>query len=117
MTSVAKGFLPRLLGLMPVSWRLRVRGRLAGEAAPKRGCDDADALFFPACSCVHTCFMACRVDLAFVARDGCVLAAQQGVPPWRVVRAKGAYGVLERLSCSERWPVPGEFLPVSDWMH
>lgn len=53
---------------------------------------------FPRCSSVHTCFMAYPVDIAFIDRDGNVLARYENVRPWHMCSCPGAWAVLERPS-------------------
>ena len=53
---------------------------------------------FPRCSSVHTCFMAYPIDIAFIDRDGNILARYENVRPWRMCSCLGAWAVLERPS-------------------
>ena len=100
--SRADGFVRRAVGLIPASWA--ARRAEAGEKGPTA----VDALLIPRCSCVHTCWMAAPMDLAFIGADGLVLSAERAVGPWRVRRAPGASCALERLSCDRPWPSAGE---------
>lgn len=79
---VADRFMTRLLGLTD--------RRLARRGA-------AVAMGFPDCGSVHTCFMSGAIDVAFLDGEGSVLAVFAAVPPWRVLRCRGARSVLERL--------------------
>jgi len=84
-------FLARLLGLM---------GR---RAAPEEG------LWIVPCSCVHTFFMRCAIDVVFLDAHANVLRIEQNCRPWRVVSCKGAASVLELPAgaCAERGMAPG----------
>jgi uncharacterized membrane protein (UPF0127 family) len=53
-------------------------------------------LLIPRCSSVHTFGMRFALDLAFLDGGGAVLREVKAVPPWRVVRCRGASAVLER---------------------
>lgn len=53
---------------------------------------------FPRCSSVHTCFMAYPIDIAFIDRDGNILARYENVRPWRMCSCPGAWAALERPS-------------------
>lgn len=57
-------------------------------------------LGFPRCSSVHTCFMVCPIDVAFLDGEGGIIAVHVAVPPWRLIRCSTAASVLERLSMS-----------------
>lgn len=83
--AVASGFRDRLLGIV---------GPLArGEpgSAPV-------ALVFPSCDAVHTCFMRRALDIAFIDAEGHVLEEHRSVGPWRFLRCRGAFAVLERIA-------------------
>ena len=54
-----------------------------------------DAMVFPRCDGVHTCFMGIDLDLVYVDRDGQVCAICAGLRPWRMHRAAGAATVIE----------------------
>ena len=56
---------------------------------------------FPLCNSVHTCFMRYPLNIAFVDKEGAVLAVREGVAPWRLVAHPGAAMALERASCIE----------------
>ena len=79
---VAHGFVRRLLGLLPVP--LASGGKPPGMA-------------FPRCDSVHTCFMRCTIDIAFIDASGDVLELHEGIGPWHILRCRGAWGVMERL--------------------
>jgi uncharacterized membrane protein (UPF0127 family) len=79
---VATGFGTRFLGLM-------------GRAGLPRG----EALYFPGCGCVHTCFVRFPLDLIFLDRELRVLRIARNVRPWRLaVGCTGARGVVETAS-------------------
>lgn len=75
----ATGFAERLVGLA------------GGGRTPR-----SPPLAFPSCSSVHTFTMRRRIDVAFIARDGSVLACREGVAPGRVLSCPGAACALER---------------------
>ncbi|MEA2362374.1 MAG: uncharacterized protein QOD71_1519 [Thermoleophilaceae bacterium] len=75
---VAHSLWSRLLGLA-----------LRGRPPPGR------ALLLPRCRSVHTCGMRFALDLVWLARDGRVLAIEEGVRPWRVRSRRDAAAVLE----------------------
>ena len=62
------------------------------------------------CSSIHTLFMRCFIDVAFVGADGVVLAAHRAVPPARLLSARGSYQVLERPMRKGWWPQAGSTL-------
>ena len=84
---VAERFFTRLTGLI---------GTMDGLPADRPPC----VLGFPRCSSVHTCFMVCPIDVAFLDREGDIIAVHAAVPPWRLLRCPTADSVLERLSMS-----------------
>jgi uncharacterized protein len=84
---VAVGSRARLLGL----------GGLCLEQA-------GAGLLIPRCSSVHTFGMRFALDLAFLDRDGNLLAVRRVVPPRRLVWQRGAAAVLEIPSPSGESP-------------
>lgn len=70
--------------------------RLAGLAVGLREC--GQVLAFPSCTSVHTCTMRRPIDVAFIARDGRVIARHDGVGPGRVLACPGAACALERVA-------------------
>jgi uncharacterized membrane protein (UPF0127 family) len=52
------------------------------------------ALWFPACSAVHTAFVRVPIDLLFL-QGGRIARICAAVPPWRIVACPGADAVLE----------------------
>ena len=93
---VAAGFLQRARGLI---------GRPAGYLS-------ADQMMcFPQCSSVHTFWMRCSIDVAFLDDGGTVLKVVRSLPPWRICRCRGAVLACERPARpGEAWLVEGERL-------
>lgn len=92
---VATGFWRRALGLIGLSWRMR---RVRGTGRTGEGTRRAHVVMvFPRCSSVHTFFMGCSIDIAFIGRDGAVLQVHGEVGPGRVLRASEALAVIERI--------------------
>ena len=79
---VARGFRARLLGM--------------GAPAARRTGGPPPVVAFPRCRAVHTCFMARALDVAFIDDEGRVLAQRRALAPWRFVRHRTAWAVLER---------------------
>ena len=84
---VAEHFVTRLTGLIGAV------GDLSADRPPR-------VLGFPRCGSVHTCFMVCPIDVAFLDGGGGIIAVHVAVPPWRLLRCPTAASVLERLSMS-----------------
>ena len=78
------------------SFVVRLRGMLGRRPVAANGLSLVMA--FPRCSSVHTCFMAYPIDIAFIDRDGNILARYENVRPWRMCSCLGAWAVLERPS-------------------
>ena len=55
---------------------------------------DGEAMIFPHCSSIHTCFMVFAIDVIF-ARQGTVITLIECLHPWRVVWAAGADTAIE----------------------
>ncbi|MBE6472950.1 MAG: DUF192 domain-containing protein [Coriobacteriaceae bacterium] len=96
--------------------RVQVRGARAGLACTLRdrlrgllreGAGDGVLVLAP-CADIHTFGMRRDIDIAFVGRDGAVLASERAVGPCRRVKCRGASVVLERFACSEAWPKRGD---------
>lgn len=82
--------------------RQRMIGFLA--ARPKR-C----ILLISPCRSIHTFGMKEKLDIAFFDRDGAVLYAEREVAPARIIRCKGAVGVLERrFKANRAWYREGD---------
>lgn len=94
---VAEHFVTRLTGLIGAV------GDLSADRPPR-------VLGFPRCSSVHTCFMVCPIDVAFLDEEGGIIAVHVAVPPWRLLRCPTAASVLERLSLA------GTGEPVIGWL-
>ena len=88
------------------SWREKLVGLLGTgeEASPVALCG---------CASVHTVGMAYPIDVALVSREGKVLAVRRDVPPFRLVRAPGAYYALERPCSADAWPDVGSWLAIA----
>ena len=56
---------------------------------------EGHALIIAPSNAVHTWFMKFSIDIAFVARSGCVLKVRTAVPPWRMTAALRAFAVIE----------------------
>lgn len=78
------------------SFVVRLRGMLGRRPVAANGLPLVMA--FPRCFSVHTCFMAYPIDIAFIDRDGNILARYKNVRPWRMCSCPGAWAVLERPS-------------------
>ena len=78
------------------SFAVRLRGMLGRSPIAANGLPLVMA--FPRCSSVQTCFMAYPIDVAFIDRNGNVLAHYENVRPWRMCSCPGAWAVLERSS-------------------
>ena len=81
---VAESFAARLRGMLG-------RQPVAGNGLPL-------VMAFPRCSSVHTCFMAYPIDIAFIDRNGNILARYESVRPWRMCTHPSAWAALERPS-------------------
>lgn len=71
------------------SFRWRLRGMIGRRFA------GFDAVLFPRCGAVHTCFMCRRLDVLFLDADGQVVGLRAGLRPWRVAAARGAVCAVE----------------------
>jgi len=77
--SLARGFFPRLIGLL---------GRSSLE--------DSAGLLIEDCNNVHMFFMRFPLDIVFCRRDGTILHLQPGLKPWRISHfVTDAYFVVE----------------------
>lgn len=89
---VATGFWQRALGLIGASWRMR-HLRRADDSAQQANI----VMVFPRCASVHTFFMGCAIDIAFIGRGGTVLQKYCDVGPGRFLMVPAALAVVERL--------------------
>lgn len=78
------------------SFAVRLRGMLGRQPVAVSGLPLVMA--FPRCSSVHTCFMDYPIDIAFIDRNGSVLACYENVQPWRMCSHPCAWAALERPS-------------------
>lgn len=78
------------------SFTVRLRGMLGRRPIAASGLPLVMA--FPRCSSVHTCFMAYPIDIAFIDRNGNVLACYESVRPWSMCFHPCAWATLERPS-------------------
>jgi uncharacterized membrane protein (UPF0127 family) len=76
-THVARGFWDRFKGM-------------AWTRTPRR-----IALLLPRCRSVHTFGMRFALDLFWLDASGEIIRVDRGVGPWRVVRCRGAWAVIE----------------------
>jgi len=60
-----------------------------------RALGSEEFLWIPRCSRVHTWAMAISIACVFVDSGGVVIRIADPVPPWRIVGAHGAAGVIE----------------------
>ena len=74
---VAERLVTRLLGLLTRS-----------------SLDPGEALVFPRCNSIHTCFMRFPIDVVFL-QQGCVVKVVQALRPFRLAWAVGAETVIE----------------------
>ena len=73
-----------------VDSKSRRRGLLGRDGLP-----DGHALVLAPCNAVHTCLMRFAIDVAFVARDGCVLKTVEPLGAWRVAMGLRAFATIE----------------------
>lgn len=75
-----------------VSFGDRLRGMI-GRPFEEAG---IDAMVFPACSSIHTCFMSFPIDVIFLGADNTVLKTCPDCRPWRLALCcRGARSVIE----------------------
>lgn len=78
------------------SFTVRLRGMLGRRPIAASGLPLV--MVFPRCSSVHTCFMAYPIDIAFIDRNGNVLACYESIRPWSMCSHPCAWATLERPS-------------------
>lgn len=61
----------------------------------KDGLGEGHALIIAPTNGIHTFFMRFSIDVAFVRRDGYVVAVRHALKPWRLAVALGAYAAIE----------------------
>ena len=76
----------------------RAWGMLFGKGAKPGEC----LVIVPCCD-IHTFGMRWSIDIAFVDECGGVLMARKNVAPFRRIRCKGAFAVVERRSIDTPW--------------
>ena len=90
--------------LIAASLPARLRGLL------RRPGFEGEILIAP-CGDIHTFGMKGPIDVAFLGRDGLVLASQQNLQPRRRLRCPGAHAVIERFSVpAASWYEPGQMV-------
>lgn len=82
-------------------WFERLRGLLGTRSL-------AMPVALVGCSSIHTLGMRYPLDVALVTREGRVLAVWRGLPPGRIVSARGAWLALERPARIGSWVSRGE---------
>jgi uncharacterized membrane protein (UPF0127 family) len=93
---VATSFFSRFMGLMG-----------------KKQMEKEEALIFPHCNSIHTCFMRIDIDVIFVSPQGKVIKIFHRLKPWRfLMPVKGAKHVIEIESgaCEKKNIKDGDFL-------
>src|SRR3989338_7606868 len=65
----------------------------------RRSFSEGEALIFPRCSSIHTCFMRFAIDVIFL-RQGAAFRLMERVHPWRMLRAAGAEPVFQVQRCA-----------------
>lgn len=81
----------------------------------RRGLPEGAGLVIEPCSSIHTLFMAFPIDVAFVARDGRVVATAHTLKPWRLgpFARKVRYVVeLPAGTLARSGTVPDDYLDV-----
>lgn len=78
------------------SFLARVRGLLGSSPT-------TDVLILAPCKSIHTCGMRYDLDVAFINKEGIVLATYRKIKPWRMVRHAHAVAVIERQSDGSPW--------------
>ncbi len=68
----------------------RRTGLLKHESLP-----DGTAMVIAPTSAIHTFFMRCAIDVAFVTREGRIVKVCHTLRPWRIAIAPGAFAVIE----------------------
>ncbi len=88
--------------VLAARFKSRVKGLLGSSP-------NSDVLLLMPCNDVHTVGMKAPIDVAFIGKDGCVIASYVDVGPRRRLRCRRAAGVMERFSsCDGPWFVEGD---------
>lgn len=93
-------------GAVRVVLATRMIDRLRGLLF-RRPCANLTLALAP-CRDVHTVGMRHRLDIAFLSRDGIVVAVARDVGPWRRMRCRRAAAVLERFAQEGAWVEVGD---------
>lgn len=94
-----------------VVWAVTLRDRLFGLHAYR---SFQGVLVLVPCKSVHTYGMRDRIDVAFLDKEGFVLAVYHRVSPRTVLRHRRAALVLERLSKKDLWLEPGQKISITN---
>lgn len=85
---VATSFFTRFMGLMG-----------------KKEIKNEEAIIFPNCNSIHTCFMKISIDAIFISKNGEVIKVFHSLKPWKLLMPiRGARHVIETSSgqCQEK---------------
>ena len=95
-----------------VSFPDRLRGMI-GRPFEQAG---IDAMVFPSCSSIHTCFMTFPIDVIFLGTENTVLETHPDCRPWRfAVWCRGAQSVIELPAgaLAHTGTMPGDWLDLN----
>jgi len=84
----------------------RLRGLLGSSS-------EGGGVVLAPCSSIHTIGMSYPIDVAFVTREGAVLASRRGMRPGGVFSCRGAFYAFERPQATGRWLKRGETVTIS----
>ncbi len=77
-------------------WAVGCFDRLRGMIGRKFVLDTFDAMVFPRCGAVHSCWMSIPLDLVFLDRESKVVGLKSNFRPWHLpVGFRGAVTVIE----------------------
>lgn len=85
-----------------LGWRKRIFG-LMGKRFETL---EYDALIFPRCRALHTCFMRMPIDILFLSRDNRATVLLEQVKPWHIAFGRGYWaielpaGTLQTTGCA-----------------
>lgn len=91
---------------LATSFAARTKGLLFAK-------EGSDVLLIAPCKDIHTVGMRRSIDVAFVDESGCVLDSVRNLSPMHRKRVRGASAVIERFSCDDPWPKPGDRIRLS----